>query len=167
MPSDKSLVAIGSNECSRGLGAGLYLQNAKGKKVAGTSFILLLDQPKSYPAVTCEEQLHPGFVAAVTVLQPQGLLRLHDGTALLGTSHGLVVRVRIRGEGRVCTESRLVGNQLFLVEPDWVERRFRDFRTALQTNEMDWPAFFNLLRKDLLGSREMVGTCSSVPDHKN
>ncbi|MCI0420908.1 MAG: hypothetical protein L0312_17040 [Acidobacteria bacterium] len=163
-PGGNLLRGIALDDCTRGVGSGLYLQDASGQTLRGTALILLLREPKRRPAIHCEDQAKSGFQSDTVILSPTRLLSLRDGTVLIGDREvGLVLRVIVQEDGTVCSESPLVGNRLFLADTAWVEREFQGFlKHRSMEGRFDWPAFFSALRGNVQHLGERGGRCSDL-----
>jgi hypothetical protein len=158
------LRVITAGTCDGNVGAGVYLEEPNGTIVRGTSFVWLGEEARSYPSMRCEGEEQAGYESPTIVLAPSIMAELKDGTLLVGERElGLVLRVRVRPNGSLCSESSLVDNQLFLVDAAWLWAELRRFVKGRPTGAAGvdyWAHFRETLRKALISRGHPVGGCS-------
>jgi len=126
----------GINSCSRGIYDALRIEDETGRAVLEKTVLVLLNAPKKSKLLTCEERPSEGFSYRVQPVVGR-LLVLEDGTFLVVDSEsGLVLRFTDRLE----TRSPLVGGRVFVVDADFLDRRFRE-DLAKHNRTRDWRRF--------------------------
>lgn len=126
----------GINSCSRGIYGALRIEDDKGRVVLEKTALVVLAAAKRSKVLTCEERSTGGFPYQVQPVVGR-LLALEDGTFLVVDSEsGLVLRFTDRLE----THSTMLGRTLFMVDADFLNRRFRE-HLAKRNGNPDWREF--------------------------
>jgi hypothetical protein len=144
---DRALISISRDDCARGIGAGMVVQDSGGRALSRKSVVLILERMKRYSSATCEEQELPSFESVVAVLNPYGFVELADGTILVGDMESpTVLRMQVNPEGISIPPG--TGVRAFVVDTQELER---DLRTFIAGKErLDWKEYLDDLGNRLL-----------------
>lgn len=146
---DRFLLSIGTNYCARGVGAGMHVQDGRGKALSQRSVVLILDRTKKYKSAICEEREIPSFESAVAVLNPYGFVELNDGTILVADMESpTVLRMRVSPEGISIPDGAV--SRAFVVETQDLNRDLRAFIAS--KDRFDWKEYLDDLGKRLLST---------------
>jgi len=126
----------GINSCSRGIHDALRIEDGKGYVVLEKTALVVLPAARTSKVLTCEERSTGDFTYQVQPIVGR-LLALEDGTFLVVDSEsGLVLRFTHRLE----TRSTMLGRTLFMVDANFLDRRFRE-HLAKHRGNPDWREF--------------------------
>jgi len=147
LPNGKIITTISAEECSRGLGSQVRVNESDYRSNVRKTFLVLLDRPKQSLEVRCEETRQPGFRYTLGVLRPQRVLPLADNTFLVSD---LLTGTVLRLDDDLNTRSPLLGTRVFSMNPEELEQLVRRYYRPAPAYGVYWQRFFDDLRARLL-----------------